>query len=61
MYDVSIGGQKFSFREDTSGETRTIRLPGQITNSMGAGFFISTEGHIITNQHVVPNCESIKI
>ena len=32
-----------------------------ISASSGSGFFASKEGHIITNFHVIENCDSIKI
>lgn len=32
-----------------------------IPASSGSGFFVSTKGHVVTNQHVIKNCEKVTI
>lgn len=36
-------------------------VPGRKTSSSGSGYFLTTEGHIGTNAHVVGNCRSLDI
>lgn len=32
-----------------------------IEQGMGSGFFISSQGHVVTNAHVVQNCEALSV
>jgi hypothetical protein len=39
----------------------THSADGQPLLSSGSGFFVSVEGHVLTNDHVIENCSTMKI
>ncbi|MGQ9904835.1 MAG: S1C family serine protease [Anaerolineae bacterium] len=44
-----------------SQETRTSRGTVEVPAGSGSGFVIDTEGHIVTNNHVVANADKIRV
>src|ERR1700724_2573971 len=43
------------------GDNNDDQAPTQKAESQGSGFFISSDGYIVTNNHVVENAEDIKV
>jgi hypothetical protein len=41
--------------------TRSFEVPGMKSTSLGSGFYVSAEGHVITNSHVVHGAKEIKV
>ena len=52
-------GKNFGFQFGNPGQ-RVPRGTPQ-TQGIGSGFFIDAEGHVVTNEHVIRNAETIKI
>jgi S1-C subfamily serine protease len=46
---------------EASAEPKQVPTPPAPQGKTGTGFLISTNGHLITNHHVVDNCDSISI
>lgn len=40
---------------------REPTIPGKRLTGTGTGFFISTRGHLITNNHVIANCDAVTV
>ena len=59
MYDVSVGGQKFSFKHAKPEDRRSFTW--RVAVGTGSGFFVSPGGHILTNQHVIDECNRIVV
>ena len=47
--------ENFALKPKNSNDNKIVAA------SSGTGFFISKQGHIVTNQHVIDNCSSVKV
>jgi Trypsin-like peptidase domain len=46
---------------NANGSPPAPQQPAERAVSSGTGFFVSTEGHVLTNDHVVEDCSTVKI
>ena len=51
--------KNFGFQFGNPGQRAPSGAPQ--TQGIGSGFFIDAEGHVVTNEHVIGNAETIKI
>ncbi len=49
------------FRDFFGGGDRVMRQPDREVHSLGSGVLISSEGHVLTNNHVVAGASEIKV
>ena len=40
---------------------KTALVPGKRLNGTGTGFFISASGQVVTNHHVIDNCDAVSV
>ena len=60
--DDGLSGRPWRrFLESDSSEARSQRPQEQKVTVQGTGFFISADGYIITNNHIVENGQKIKV
>ncbi len=55
------GMDPFEFFFRNSPPYRSQNDPGAVQNSLGSGVIVSSEGHIVTNNHVVENVDEIEV
>lgn len=53
-------GGGWSAKEAAPKENKPRATPAQVSASTGTGFFVSRQGHIVTNSHVLAGCKAIK-
>ena len=58
---IGPGGKQIRSIIDQTGVEIDIDDSEIISASSGSGFFVSKEGHIITNFHVIEDCDSVKV
>jgi serine protease Do len=49
------------FREFRDGQQGPRQQPKQFGQSMGSGFFISADGYVVTNNHVIENWSAVEV